>query len=916
MRESLKRQPSHAFARFGQALGMTLRSESEDAVNEFIPDEVPSLDRHDEQRYDAPVELTAMATSPDKSMALIAGKDLMQILKIDNIDGSVELLASLKPPSTRGDKLHHVTSAAWGSHLQQSTIAIAGKISGDVLVYRVEEFTGADRVMPIALSGHSRTVNSLDFSTVQPSLLASGSQDGSVKLWDMRIKANRAYAALLPCLEPIRDVKFARHDSSKIAAILDNGLIYIYDIRTLSSFSGRPTVPERKFTAHSGPGFSIDWHPEDDYLASGGRDRYIHVWNLASDLRSPEFSIPTPAAVTRVAWRPPSTRRGRDRHSLLSSEIAAVNLAMGDYRVHVWSLDRKFVPKYTLASHDAATTALEWRDDRSVWTASKDKSFRCNDIYQFQNVVDNLRLQALSWSPKDGSMCAALLGRSNKLPSHGVPAINIGALSHHGLSAFARSISTSSGKLSNSIEMTPSSSYLNFEALHRISPTQPSSFPSIRRRETDENGFGAGMAVGGRSPEPRSPFSIKRSFDKQITMPPGLQSMPGSEPGTPVPISNPEYSTFIPSQAIFYSDVLDGSEIASTFRLLAGQIRYDSRPKGLDPSTDDWITAMETVLDHNMKTADENGAFRTGQTWAILKMALGWELSNGNIDFIYSESGEETVIVPINDKQSSNSESDEEEYGGHANKSKDIDGEQNEETNGVVDGEGIPVPERYTTINGDMFNANEIRAASLSDRSKDNDDYQQEETRKVTGMRLRSEQTEEAVPPWNIRHLVDRALEYYVSQGDLQQAAAIALVLGDFLQLDRTRTVQWIDAYIELLHRQQEFVTAALIVKSAANEEINSIGQINADVSVSCGSCHKPLTLEKGVSSLKSGVWRCPKCARALGKCVYCHMPCLGRVTLSVGCGHFGHGDCLKKWFFDEGMNECPSGCGAVLFYR
>lgn len=35
---------------------------------------------------------------------------------------------------------------------------------------------------------------------------------------------------------------------------------------------------ERQFTGHTGPAFSIDWHPEDkNWIASAGRDRQIKV---------------------------------------------------------------------------------------------------------------------------------------------------------------------------------------------------------------------------------------------------------------------------------------------------------------------------------------------------------------------------------------------------------------------------------------------------------------------------------------------------------------------------------------------------------------------------------------------------------------------------------------------------------------
>jgi len=40
----------------------------------------------------------------------------------------------------------------------------------------------------------------------------------------------------------------------------------------------RPDRVEKQVTAHSGPVFAINWHPEDrNWLATAGRDRMIKV---------------------------------------------------------------------------------------------------------------------------------------------------------------------------------------------------------------------------------------------------------------------------------------------------------------------------------------------------------------------------------------------------------------------------------------------------------------------------------------------------------------------------------------------------------------------------------------------------------------------------------------------------------------
>lgn len=68
----------------------------------------------------------------------------------------------------------------------------------------------------------------------------------------------------LPCIDPlpagqsesVRDVQFSIRDYFTFASTFENGNVQLWDIR-------RPDRCERMFTAHNGPVFCCDWHPED-----------------------------------------------------------------------------------------------------------------------------------------------------------------------------------------------------------------------------------------------------------------------------------------------------------------------------------------------------------------------------------------------------------------------------------------------------------------------------------------------------------------------------------------------------------------------------------------------------------------------------------------------------------------------------
>lgn len=70
--------------------------------------------------------------------------------------------------------------------------------------------------------------------------------------------------------ESVRDVQFSPHVHHTFAAVSENGNIQLWDLR-------RPDKCFHQFTAHSGPIFACDWHPESSWLATASRDKTIKV---------------------------------------------------------------------------------------------------------------------------------------------------------------------------------------------------------------------------------------------------------------------------------------------------------------------------------------------------------------------------------------------------------------------------------------------------------------------------------------------------------------------------------------------------------------------------------------------------------------------------------------------------------------
>jgi len=70
--------------------------------------------------------------------------------------------------------------------------------------------------------------------------------------------------------ESVRDVQFSPHIHHAFSAVSENGNVQQWDMR-------RPDRCYHQFTAHSGPVFACDWHPEVAWLATASRDKTIKV---------------------------------------------------------------------------------------------------------------------------------------------------------------------------------------------------------------------------------------------------------------------------------------------------------------------------------------------------------------------------------------------------------------------------------------------------------------------------------------------------------------------------------------------------------------------------------------------------------------------------------------------------------------
>lgn len=289
----------------------------------------------------------ALALNRECNQIAVAGRSLLKVYAIYS-DGFTEVC------NMRGGKNQNLSyssnDVAWSS--LDSNILATAATNGVVSVWDLSRF-GQKKQLHV-YNEHERTAHTVAFDIHDPHILVSGSQDGTIKQFDIRNeKSSYTYYSNS---ESVRDVKFSPHMQYVISAVSENGTVQLWDLR-----KGDKSILQ--FTAHSGPVYTCDWHPTKNWLATGSRDKQIKIWNMDGKA-SLEHTIHTIAVVGRVKWRPDRTYH-----------IASCALVV-DYSIHVWDIRRPYIPFASFNDHTNVTTGIAWKGDNSqlLLSTSKDSS--------------------------------------------------------------------------------------------------------------------------------------------------------------------------------------------------------------------------------------------------------------------------------------------------------------------------------------------------------------------------------------------------------------------------------------------------------------------------------------------------------------------------------------------------------------
>lgn len=130
------------------------------------------------------------------------------------------------------------------------------------------------------LMGHNGSVEDVQWSNTEESLLVSVGTDRSIRLWDIRAPANQACVCKVENAHEsdINVVSWNKHDPLIVTGG-DDALVKVWSLKNIQY--GQAVA---RFKHHKSPISSVEWHPEDSttFMASG-EDNQITFWDLAME---------------------------------------------------------------------------------------------------------------------------------------------------------------------------------------------------------------------------------------------------------------------------------------------------------------------------------------------------------------------------------------------------------------------------------------------------------------------------------------------------------------------------------------------------------------------------------------------------------------------------------------------------------
>ena len=180
-------------------------------------------------------------------------------------------------------------SVAAGSS-QAGARLLTGDNTGAIhLTSRPDGGAGAWATDARPFAGHASSVEDLQWSPSEPSVFASASSDGTVRVWDTRSKSRRPAITVRASPTDVNVLSWSRQTTHLLASGADDGVFAVWDLRQWKPSAESRPQPIASFDYHKEQITSVEWHPSDDSIvAVAAADSTVTLWDLAVELDDEE----------------------------------------------------------------------------------------------------------------------------------------------------------------------------------------------------------------------------------------------------------------------------------------------------------------------------------------------------------------------------------------------------------------------------------------------------------------------------------------------------------------------------------------------------------------------------------------------------------------------------------------------------
>jgi len=128
--------------------------------------------------------------------------------------------------------------------------------------------------------GHSNVINCVAFSH-DGKYLASGSDDGTIIIWEVNTNGESTAVATIPVGMPVYSLDFDPSQYKLIVGTTDRNIL-LYSLDGIDR--GMTKFRSTELKKHNAPIRALTYSPEGNYIASSGEDNRIVLWNSAGEM--------------------------------------------------------------------------------------------------------------------------------------------------------------------------------------------------------------------------------------------------------------------------------------------------------------------------------------------------------------------------------------------------------------------------------------------------------------------------------------------------------------------------------------------------------------------------------------------------------------------------------------------------------